>query len=327
MRIIRRISFLLVLVAVIGALDPGTADSAMSDWPSKNITIIVVGGPGGGFDLTARATAPSIAKHLPRRVSVVVKNITAGAGKIGTRELATAKPDGYTIAVLDPMNMALMQMVSPIEGVDVTKIAWLGRLNTLPNMVLVGSKTGFRKVVDLKGKRVRFAVHQLAEMLWTTKMAQSLGATAQFVNFSGAPEGCLAIMRGDCDAIVMNYASLRRQVRASEGQLIPLLVDSQERIPGVEVPSIKEVGIQSECIYGSSKVVAVPPGFSPELRRIWEETLSKVLGDPEWSAQMNKIEFPPTVLTGSNLDAWIKSMLDNVEKDKDIIVGLSKEKY
>lgn len=309
-----------VLMMVAGVCTGRVVVASAAEWPSQDITIIVAGPPGGGFDLVARATAPSIGKNLPKRVGVVVKNNTAAAGKAAIMELVKAKPDGYTVAVFDPQNITLARMGKQLEGLDIENIAWLARLNVLPDLLVVGEKTGLKNPAQMKGKTLRFAVHQAGEMVRALIMGRALGVTVQFVNYAGAPEACLAIMRGDCDAILFNWASLMRQVRASGGRLIPFLLTADERDPGLDVPTHHELGIKIEgAISSSSKVLAVPPGLPQEIRRIWEETILKIFNDPGWSAQMNKAGFPPTPLIRDKLQSWIREDLENLEKNKDIV--------
>ena len=83
------IALLLTLVAFVHATTVSAAD-----FPKKNITIIVAGSPGGGFDRFARAIGKTMSKYLPKGVHVVVKNITGGGLVIGTVAMYKAKPDG-----------------------------------------------------------------------------------------------------------------------------------------------------------------------------------------------------------------------------------------
>ena len=318
----------LLILSVFLVIFPLTLEGALGDpWPSQDITLIVATNPGGGFDLTARATAPVIRNNLPRRVSVVVKNIPAAAGKVGFRELMKSKPDGHTVGVFDPEDVTIIHITSPIEGVDAGKITWLGRLNMVPDLLVIGTKTGFKSVNDMKGKTIRFAAHRVSEIIRCQIIARGIGANIQFVNYGGTAEACLAIQRGDCDAIAFNYASLMRQVRASNGLLVPVFVNAPERVPGLDVPTFRELGLRMEGISSaSSKVLAAPPDLPDELRRAWEETLSKVYKDPEWAAQMNKAGMPPTPLIGKDLHEWIREAVGNLLKKTEEIKRISEMK-
>ena len=62
---------------------------------------------GGGFDLISRMLAPYLEKYLPKKVNVVVKNVAGAGGTVGSIELYDAKPDGYTIGLLDADTLAV----------------------------------------------------------------------------------------------------------------------------------------------------------------------------------------------------------------------------
>jgi tripartite-type tricarboxylate transporter receptor subunit TctC len=67
------------------------------DWPEKNITLIVPFAAGGGIDASARVQALALAEVLKQ--GVVVENIGAAGGTVGTARAAKAEPDGYTMLI------------------------------------------------------------------------------------------------------------------------------------------------------------------------------------------------------------------------------------
>ena len=77
----------------IFAIFAGAATAA--DYPARAITLIVPFPPGGGVDAMARILAEKLSAAL--RQQVVVENRGGGGGNIGTRAVARAEPDGYTL--------------------------------------------------------------------------------------------------------------------------------------------------------------------------------------------------------------------------------------
>ena len=75
--------------------------AAGKGFPEKIITWIVTYPPGGGFDTYARAIAKRMPKYLPKKVQIVIKNSPGAGGRYGTNLLYRAKPDGYTIGILN----------------------------------------------------------------------------------------------------------------------------------------------------------------------------------------------------------------------------------
>src|SRR5262245_26240832 len=90
---ISRQSCLLILAfALIRPLvNPDTAES----YPTKTIKLVVPFGPGGPTDVAARVALQIVQASLGQ--SVVVENRPGAGGATGTRAVATAEPDGYTL--------------------------------------------------------------------------------------------------------------------------------------------------------------------------------------------------------------------------------------
>jgi len=84
----------LLWALAIAASLAGTA-AAQDAYPSKPIRIVVPLAPGGTVDQVARLIAKGLAEDLGQ--PVVVENKPGASGLIGTREVARARPDGYTL--------------------------------------------------------------------------------------------------------------------------------------------------------------------------------------------------------------------------------------
>jgi tripartite-type tricarboxylate transporter receptor subunit TctC len=82
---------LLAAVALWAAAGPAQAQ----DYPSKIVTIVVPYPPGGGVDVMARVVAEKLSIAL--KGQVVVDNRVGAGGNVGTRAVAKADPDGYTL--------------------------------------------------------------------------------------------------------------------------------------------------------------------------------------------------------------------------------------
>ncbi len=85
------------LIAVIAALLAAAAPAAApaQDWPNRPVTLIVPFAAGGAFDVMARVFTPHLTQILGQQV--IVENVGAAAGIVGTNRVAKATPDGYTV--------------------------------------------------------------------------------------------------------------------------------------------------------------------------------------------------------------------------------------
>jgi len=88
------ISVAAVLMVVMGVAAGSTW--AAADYPTKQITYLIVFDPGGQSDREARRQQPHLERILKQKVLIDYK--VGGGGALGWRELTRSKPDGYFIA-------------------------------------------------------------------------------------------------------------------------------------------------------------------------------------------------------------------------------------
>lgn len=89
------IRVLFTVFAGLGFLTSYDWGSQSFAYPTKPIELIVPFNPGGGADVAGRLFATYLSKKWNVPVNVI--NKTGGAGIIGTRDVLTAPPDGYTM--------------------------------------------------------------------------------------------------------------------------------------------------------------------------------------------------------------------------------------
>lgn len=75
------------LIALAGA-------ALAQEWPTRPITLIIPFAPGGGIDASGRIQALHMGELLGQ--TIVVENVGAAAGTVGSQRVAKAPPDGYT---------------------------------------------------------------------------------------------------------------------------------------------------------------------------------------------------------------------------------------
>jgi tripartite-type tricarboxylate transporter receptor subunit TctC len=89
----------LATASVVAAFAYSAPQSAAADdYPGRPITLIVPYPPGGGVDFMGRLVAQHLSTSFGQQV--VVENRAGAGGMIGTRDLAKAAPDGYTLGMM-----------------------------------------------------------------------------------------------------------------------------------------------------------------------------------------------------------------------------------
>ena len=85
------------MLAAAFALATLATGAVAQEWPSRPITLIVPFTAGGGIDASARLQAATLSEVLGQ--TVVVENIGAAGGTVGSARVAKATPDGYTLLI------------------------------------------------------------------------------------------------------------------------------------------------------------------------------------------------------------------------------------
>jgi tripartite-type tricarboxylate transporter receptor subunit TctC len=124
----------LAVAIALAALGFGLLAKAQ-DYPNRSITLIVPYPPGGGVDAMARIVAEKLSASLGAQV--VVDNRGGGGGNIGTRAVARAQPDGYTLLLGHTGTISINPSLYANAGYDPrTDFAPIGLMASMPVALL-----------------------------------------------------------------------------------------------------------------------------------------------------------------------------------------------
>ena len=88
-----------LVVVVCFAWAPVRADPIEDFYRGKTVNMIVSSAAGGGHDITARAVARHLPRHIPGNPQIVVRNLPGAGGLVAANNLYNMAPrDGLTIA-------------------------------------------------------------------------------------------------------------------------------------------------------------------------------------------------------------------------------------
>src|SRR5215216_7905302 len=237
--------------AVLGtALAFGLAIAPAAQAQIKGLEIIAPANPGGGWDQTARAMQTAL-QEAGLASGVQVQNIAGAGGTIGLAQFVTSKKrDGHALLVGGLVMLgAIVTNKSPVSMEDVTPLA---RLTGEYELVVVSVDSPIRTMADLVtklkadpgsvswgGGSAGGTDHILAGLI-----AKAAGVDPTKVNYiahSGGGEALSSILGGHVTAGISGYEEFWPQVQA--GKLKALAISADERLPGSEVPTLKEGGV------------------------------------------------------------------------------------
>lgn len=266
-----------------GLLLPLAAQAQAPAWPARPITLVVSFEPGGSTDLSARVVARELTRLLGQTVNV--ENRAGAGGRIGTRSVAQARPDGHTllwgtgssltaapalfadqghVATLVPVSLGATQafvfVTTPASGV-----------RTVAEFVaLARRKPG---ALNFASAGVGSSNHLLGEIFQA-----ATGTTLTHVPYKGSASAKEALLKGDAQLMDEAIAPLLPQLRS--GQLLPLFVSGEARDPLLpEVPTAREVGIGDLTITGFFGLLA-PAGTPSEVVARLNAAMREALAAP-----------------------------------------------
>ena len=234
------------------------------------LKVMAPAAPGGGWDQTARAMQQAfVASGVAR--SVQVTNVAGAGGTVGIAQFVNgAKGDGNQLMVNGfVMVGALAMNKSPVTLEQVTPIA---RLTEEIQVIVVPANSPIKTAQDLAAAlkadiaKVTFAGGSAGgvDHVMAALFAGTVGADAKKVNyipFSGGGESLAAILGGKVTAGISGLSEYDGQIKS--GKLRAIGVSSENRIPGVDIPTFKEQGI--DLVLANWRSVVAPA--SPRSRR------------------------------------------------------------
>lgn len=275
--------------------------SAGLDYPKDTVTIICPYAAGGGTDLIARAMADWFSKQWG--VSVIVEDLTGGAGAVGMAEAASADPDGYTI-ILTALAAATITPILNDVGYTDKEFAPIAQVTEMITALCVNSESGITTLDELLAAgEENYGVMTYGtagastfQNLLTQRFMSLAGKDGIFshVPFDGGSEAITATVGNQTDIVVAMVPDLQSYVDA--GNLNALMVFSNERVESMpDVPCAAELGYGDVALptwYG----YAAPAGTPEEILDFLDEQVAACLSDPEVVEILENINQIPVYL-------------------------------
>jgi tripartite-type tricarboxylate transporter receptor subunit TctC len=147
---------MLIFAICLGAAAPtGAQEDVAGFYRGKLVRMVVGTGPGGGYDLFARAVARHIGDHIPGNPTVIVQNQPAAGGLVMVNQLYSLGPkDGSVIAA--PINgIPTAPLLEPAGArFEAAKLNWIGSTNRETYVAFAWHAAAVRNLADLMQKEL-----------------------------------------------------------------------------------------------------------------------------------------------------------------------------
>lgn len=267
---------------------------------------------GGGWDSTARALQ-QVMTTVGAAKSVQVVNVPGASGTIGLTQFATnGKGDGGQLLMMGFNLVGAVLTTKSLVGLDtLTPIA---RLTGDSLVVVVPANSPHKSMKDLaaalkadtnrviwNGGSAGGADHALAALV--TKAAGGDATKLNYVPFSGGGEALAELLGGRVTAGISSYNEFEPMIKA--GKLRALAVSSGSRLSGIDVPTMKEQGLDVELM--NWRGIMAAPGISAAQRAALVAAVDKAVKSPEWAAIRKQRSWDDAYLNSDAFAAFLKN--------------------
>lgn len=280
----------------------------------ESISMFIPAAPGGGWDGTGRAIeAASKAAGLVG--SFQFENVSGAGGMVGLPKFVNQrKGQGNALLVGGSVMVgAGIANKSPVTIKDVIPIA---RLTEEAGVIAVPASSPFKtwkdlenalkanaKAVSVAGGSAGGTDHLLLGMLLRALKLNTKDAS--YVAFSGGGAAIAAIIGGQVSAGISGYSEFAEQVAA--GRMRLLAVSGNKRIPGVDVPTLKELGVPVTA--ANWRGVFAPPGINAKQKQALIDYMTALNKSQAWKDIVAQRKWTDVFLAG---DAFAKELAEDI---------------
>ena len=321
------------------ALTLSVVSASAIDLAGKTVSIIVPFPVGGGVDLWARFNAPLLAKHLPGKPVVIVRNVPGGGSMSGANLFTqTANPDGLTLLASSASTQFPYLLGDPRVKYEYKdwRVVLAGPTG---GAAYVTTKTGAKSIKDfdkLKGTEFFYASSGPTALELTSILAfRLLDLNVKHIfGIVGRAEALLGFERGEftidtqtTSAYIRRSASLVKNGEAAplfswgvmdqKGELsrdlnfpdIPHIQEAYEIVHGKKPSGIEWDAFKAFLISGfpAQKLLVLPKGTSDEILEAFRAASRLLLKDPYYLENRDRVIGEYEQVTDAEADRLYKA--------------------
>ena len=301
----RRDTFLKSLAALAAA-----GSLPMSAWASVPMKMMIPANPGGGWDSTGRALGKAL-QESGVASSVTFDNKGGAAGALGLAQFVNgSKGDPTALMVMGAVMLG--GQITSKPAVNLSQATPIARMTSEYNVFVLPPNSPFKTMKDvieqLKkdpgsvkwGGGSRGSTEHIAAAM----IAREVGVDPSKINyvpFRGGGETSAAILGGNVTVGGSGYSEFSEFI--ATGKMTALAVTSDVRLKGVNIPTLKEQGIN--VVLGNWRGVYGAPGITQEQRDALTQMVLKATKTASWKESLEKNNWTPAVLSGPAFDKFV----------------------
>ncbi|WP_159997127.1 tripartite tricarboxylate transporter substrate binding protein [Roseomonas sp. 18066] len=274
------------------------------------LRLFVPAAPGGGWDGTARLME-RVLRQTQMAGNVQVENVPGAGGAVALPRFVgqmRGRADTLMVSGLTQLSAVIVNK-SPVSLAQTTPIA---RLLGETHVLVVPQESPIRSLQDFvaafraepKAMAVAGGSAGGSDHILLAMMAARLGIPAgaiSYVAFSGGGPAVTAIVGNQVRAGISNWSEFQPHVET--GRMRALGLSSDDRLAGVEVPTLREGGV--DAVLYNWRAVFAPPRISEDEAARLESLVKAMVDSPEWKGEAEKRGWLPIYLARADFTAFL----------------------
>jgi tripartite-type tricarboxylate transporter receptor subunit TctC len=258
-----------LIAAAAGLALPASA----ADWPARTVTVIVPFGPGGNTDTMARLAAQDLSAKFGQ--NFIIENRPSPGGAIGTRLVAKATPDGYTLLFCASSMITLTPQLEKLDFDPVKQLVPITNVGTGAQVIAIKRSLPVTNLPEF----LAYAKSNPGKLNFTVAGTQNLSHFSPVLLFKRAgvdlvmvparsePQAISDLMSGIADVYFGNASAL---LPLADNDAIRLIaVSTLQRLPNFpDLPTVAEAvsGFESTSWNGFFAPVGTPEPIIAAIR-------------------------------------------------------------
>ncbi|HEY7750381.1 MAG TPA: tripartite tricarboxylate transporter substrate binding protein [Aestuariivirgaceae bacterium] len=282
-----------------------------------DVLLVAPAAPGGGWDQTARALQ-DVMKTAGVAKTVTVENVPGAGGTVGLAQFIDKYKGNGNALLVNGLVMvgAILTNNSPVTLEQVTPIA---RLTGEYEVLVVPASSEVKSLDDLIAKfkadpgsvswgggSAGGTDHILAGLI--AQAAGIEGSKVNYIPYSGGGEALAAIMGGHVTVGISGLGEWLGQIQS--GELRALAISAPQKLEGIDIPTLKEQGIDVEL--ANWRAIVGASGIDDGQKKALLEALDTTVKSDGWKKVLTDKKWMDLYLAGDDFATFLKQENERV---------------
>ena len=277
---------------------------------APNVKMLIPANPGGGWDITGRALGKALMDSKAAD-TVSFDNKGGAAGALGLAQFINgSKNDANALMVMGAVMLG--GIITGKPPVNLSQATPIARLISEYNVFVLPANSPFKTMADVVaqlkkdpgsvkwGGGSRGATEHIAAAMIASRVGVD-PSKINYVAFRGGGEATAAILGGNVTIGGSGMSEFAPYI--ADGKMRAIGVTSEQRLPGVNVPTLKEQGI--DVVIGNWRGVYGAPGLTAPQRKALTDMVLTAVKSASWQEALKKNDWTPAVLSGPEFDKFV----------------------